>query len=61
MWGLSFRFAKAPVVVARFKRSGRTLAATGRGRIRIHRGRACRFSAKLPFERRLPPACLRAS
>jgi S-formylglutathione hydrolase FrmB len=61
MWGLSFRFAKPPAVVAAFTRSGRTLTATGRGRVRIHGGRACRFSAKLPFERRLPPACLRAS
>jgi S-formylglutathione hydrolase FrmB len=61
MWGLSFRFAKPPPVVAAFKRSGRTLAATGRGTVRIHGGRGCRFSAKLPFERRLPRACGRAS
>jgi hypothetical protein len=61
MWGLSFRFAKPPSVVAKFKRSGRTLAATGRGRVRINSGRACRFSARLPFERRLPRGCLRAS
>jgi S-formylglutathione hydrolase FrmB len=60
MWGLSFRFAKAPSLVAKFKRSGDTLAATGRGRVEIHGGRGCRFNAKLPFERRLPRACLRA-
>ena len=58
MWGLSFRFANPPSVVARFKRSGRTLAATGRGRVGIHGGPGCRFSAKLPFERQLPVPCL---
>jgi S-formylglutathione hydrolase FrmB len=61
MWGLRFRFAKPPSVVARFKRSGRTLAATGKGSVRIRGGPGCRLSAKLPFERRLPRACLRAS
>jgi S-formylglutathione hydrolase FrmB len=60
MWGLRFRFAKPPSVVVKFNRSGRTLAAAGRGRVRIGGRRGCRFSAKLPFERRLPRACLRA-
>ncbi len=57
MWGLRFRFAKPPSVVARFERTGRTLSATGRGRVRINGGRGCRFSAKLPFTRPLPRAC----
>jgi S-formylglutathione hydrolase FrmB len=57
MWGLRFRFAKPPKVVAKFKRSGRTLTATGTGRVEIRGGRGCRFSAKLPFDRRLPAAC----
>jgi S-formylglutathione hydrolase FrmB len=57
MWGLSFRFAKPPSAVAKFKRSGRTLAATGRGRVRIDGRPGCRFSAKLPFERQLPRRC----
>jgi S-formylglutathione hydrolase FrmB len=61
MWGLSFRFAKPRSVVAKFRRSGRTLAATGRGRVRIDGGRGCRFGAKLPFERRLSRTCLRTS
>jgi S-formylglutathione hydrolase FrmB len=61
MWGLRFRFAKPPSVVAKFRRSTRTLAATGQGRVRIRGRRGCRFSAKLPFERPLPRACLRAS
>lgn len=59
MWGLRFRFAKPPAAVAEFKRSGRTLAATGRGTVQIRGGRGCRFTAKLPFERRLPRACRR--
>jgi hypothetical protein len=57
MWGLRFRFAKPPSVVAAFKRSGRTLAATGRGRVRIVGRPGCRFGAKLPFRRELPRAC----
>jgi S-formylglutathione hydrolase FrmB len=61
MWGLRFRFAKPPSVVAKFTRSGRTLAATGRGRVQIRGRRGCRLSAELPFERRVPRACLRAS
>jgi S-formylglutathione hydrolase FrmB len=57
MWGLRFRFAKPPSVVAAFKRSGRTLAATVRGRVRIVGRPGCRFGAKLPFRRELPRAC----
>jgi S-formylglutathione hydrolase FrmB len=61
MWGLRFRFAQPPSVVARFKRSGRTLAATGRGRVEISGGRGCRFSAKLPFKRLIAPSCARSA
>ena len=61
MWGLRFRFAAPPSEVAEFKRSGRTLSATGSGEVRIRGRRGCRFSSVLPFERRLPRRCLRPS
>jgi S-formylglutathione hydrolase FrmB len=61
MWGLRFRFAAPPSTVARFERSGSQLTATGSGSVEITGGRRCRFSAELPFEWQLPPACLRSS
>jgi S-formylglutathione hydrolase FrmB len=61
MWGLRFRFARPPSAVAKFKRSGRTLAATGRGRVEIRGGRGCRFSATLPFKRLIAPSCGRSA
>jgi S-formylglutathione hydrolase FrmB len=57
MWGLRFRFAAPPSAVAEFKRSGRTLSATGSGEVRIRGGRGCRFRSALPFERRLRRSC----
>jgi S-formylglutathione hydrolase FrmB len=57
MWGLRFRFAAPPHAVVDFKRSGRTLTAAGRGRVRIRGPQGCRLSGKLPFERVLPRAC----
>jgi S-formylglutathione hydrolase FrmB len=59
MWGLRFRFAKPPSAVASFKRSGRKLAATGRGTVQIRGEPGCRFAERLPFERRLRRACVR--
>lgn len=61
MWGLRFRFAEPPLAVAEFERSGRALTAGGSGAVEIRGGRDCRFSAELPFERRMPRACLPAS
>lgn len=61
MWGLRFRFTAPPSAVAEFRRSGRTLSATGGGEVRIGDGRGCRFSAALPFERRIPRSCMRRS
>jgi S-formylglutathione hydrolase FrmB len=58
MWGLRFRFTAPPSEVAEFKRSGRALSAAGSGEVRISDGRGCRFSAALPFERRIPRRCL---
>jgi S-formylglutathione hydrolase FrmB len=59
MWGLRFRFGAPPSEVAEFKRSGRKLSAAGSGEVRISDGRGCRFSAALPFERRIPRSCAR--
>jgi hypothetical protein len=59
MWGLRFRFAAPPSTVARFERSASKLTATGSGTIEIRGRRGCRFSAELPFGRRLPSACRR--
>jgi hypothetical protein len=61
MWGLRFRFAAPPSTVVQFKRSGRTLSASCTGKVRIRGPRGCELSWKLPFERRLPRACRRAS
>ena len=58
MWDLRFRFAAPPAAVARFERSGDTLTAAGRGTVEIRGRPGCRFTAELPFERPLPPACL---
>jgi len=61
MWGLRFRFDAPPATVARFERSGSKLVATGSGTVEITGRPGCRFSSELPFERRLPRACLRSS
>jgi uncharacterized Zn-binding protein involved in type VI secretion len=60
MWDLRFRFAKPPVAVAKFQRSGRRLTATGRGSVRIRGGRGCTLGGELPFKRTLPRACVGA-
>jgi S-formylglutathione hydrolase FrmB len=59
MWGLRFRFARPPSGVARFKRSGQTLAATGSGTVQIRGGQGCRFTSRLPFRRQLSGTCIR--
>ena len=59
MWGLRFRFAEPPSEVAQFERAGHTLTAAGSGEVRIRGAGGCGFSGQLPFERRLPRACLR--
>ena len=48
---------RAAVAVATFKRSGRTLTATGSGRVEITGAAGCRFRLRLPFERRLELSC----
>jgi len=61
MWGLDFSFDAPPSEVVQFERAGGTLKATGSGSVAISAKRGCRFEAELPFERKLPPACRRAS
>jgi S-formylglutathione hydrolase FrmB len=56
-WGLRFRFAQPPSAVVEFRRSSRTLAASGSGSVRIRGGQGCRLSATLPFKRRMPLPC----
>lgn len=60
MWGMHFEFGAPLTTIARFERSGRTLAATGSGTVEVSGRRGGRCRAELPFERRLPRACLGA-
>ncbi|MEW6272559.1 MAG: alpha/beta hydrolase-fold protein [Thermodesulfobacteriota bacterium] len=57
MWGLAFRFAEQPTELAEFERDGARLTASGSGTVTITGARACRFTAELPFARRLPAGC----
>ena len=54
-WGLRYRFAAPPTQVVTLERRGRRLSGSGTGAVRIQNGAACGFTAKLPFERALPP------
>jgi hypothetical protein len=56
MWGLQFQFAERPTELVEFERNGTRLSATGSGTVTIS-GKRCRFTAELPFERRLPGGC----
>ena len=58
MWSLRFRFESPVREVVRFERSGRELSAVGSGTVLIRRGPRCRLALRLPFQRRLPGACL---
>ena len=57
MWGLDFSFAEHPTELAEFTRDGTRLFATGTGTVTITGARGCRFTAELPFARRLPAGC----
>lgn len=57
MWGLAFRFAEQPTELVQFERDGARLFATGSGTVTITGRRGCRFTAELPFARRLPAGC----
>ncbi|MFL5895537.1 MAG: alpha/beta hydrolase [Thermoleophilaceae bacterium] len=53
-WGFSFAFAKPPTEIETFKRNGDRIAASGAGSVTIRAPNGRRFSAKLPFDRRIP-------
>jgi S-formylglutathione hydrolase FrmB len=57
MWGLHFRFAGPPPVVARFERDGAALSGTGIGTVDITGPGGCSIHADLPFHRTLPAGC----
>jgi S-formylglutathione hydrolase FrmB len=57
MWGFQFRFEAPLNETVRFERAARRLSATGSGKVTIRRGKECRFSDRLPFQRRLPRGC----
>jgi hypothetical protein len=61
MWGLRFRFDAPPAAVVDFQRTGPTLQATGAGTVAIDGPAGCSLRLVLPFERQLPPACLRSA
>lgn len=57
MWDLEFRFDGHPTEVAEFTRDGSRLSGSGTGTVTITGARGCRFTATLPFARRLPGGC----
>ncbi|HEY8517421.1 MAG TPA: alpha/beta hydrolase-fold protein [Candidatus Binatia bacterium] len=57
MWGLGFEFAEQPTELVEFRRNGSRLTASGSGTVTITGARGCRFTAELPFARRLPAGC----
>jgi S-formylglutathione hydrolase FrmB len=52
-WGFSFKFAAAPEAVETLERSGGRLSGDGAGRVRVQAPSGCRFTATLPFDRKL--------
>ena len=56
MWGLRYRFAAPPAGVVDFSRGAGRLRATGAGTVTVQNAAACAFTARLPFDRALPPA-----
>ena len=61
MWGLHFAFSAPPDAVATFRRQGAQLAGDGAGEVTVVNARGCGFTARLPFDRALPPAACAAS
>ncbi len=55
-WGFRFRFAAAPEQLTTLSRAGDRLRGAGEGRVKIRAPNGCRFSAVLPFDRRVPCA-----
>jgi S-formylglutathione hydrolase FrmB len=50
-WGLRFRFSQPPTALERFSLDGRSLTASGSGRVTIIPDSGRRFTATLPFTR----------
>jgi S-formylglutathione hydrolase FrmB len=57
MWDLRYRFAAPPETLETFTRRGDTLSGAGAGEVTIKTREGCRFTATLPFERKLPSGC----
>lgn len=55
-WGLRYRFAQPPTQLEKFQLDGKTLTATGAGRVTIVPDGGRRFTATLPFTRVIKPA-----
>ena len=56
VWGLRYSFAEPPARVAELARAGPLLHARGAGTVTVRNAAECGFTARLPFERTLPPA-----
>ncbi len=54
MWGVRFRFARAPGTVETFVREGKRLSATGRGKVVLRSAGGHRLTLRLPFDQSMP-------
>lgn len=54
-WGLRYVFAEPPGQVTELAAAGGVLRARGTGTVTVSNGAECGFTARLPFERSLPP------
>lgn len=54
-YGFRLVFERPPEELATFRLKGSRMTATGAGTVRVRTPRGKRFTAKLPFDRRLPP------
>src|SRR3546814_20055995 len=55
---LRFVFAEPPIAVVYFSRTGTMLTGRGQGSVRIDGPDGCLLELTLPFQQRLPAACL---
>jgi hypothetical protein len=58
MWDVDYSFDAEPAVLETFQRDGRTLSATGNGRVHLTTVDGCSLAATLPFTLRLPTDCI---
>jgi S-formylglutathione hydrolase FrmB len=52
-WGFTFKFVAAPEAVETLERSGGRLSGDGDGRVTVRAPSGCRFTATMPFDRKL--------